>query len=103
MREGSAEDSKPVSTFQSWSTSRQLAESAYKSPYATFGVRWSTQFDFVGNSRHFLGFLRVLSELSRIILAVGCLVRGRKAWRLTHRGTYEDEKGIQQTAQAPRT
>ena len=51
----------------------------------------------------FLGFLRILSELSRTILAVRCLVQGGKPWRLTHRGTDEDEKSVQQTAQAPRT
>jgi hypothetical protein len=51
----------------------------------------------------FLGFLRILSEFSRTILAVGCLAQGGKTWRLTQRGTNEDEKSVQQTAQAPRT
>ena len=55
------------------------------------------------NSQPFHGLLRILSELSRIILAVRCLARGRETWRLTHRGTDEDEESVQQTAQAPRT
>lgn len=51
----------------------------------------------------FLGFLRVISELSHTILGVGCFAQGGKRWRLTDRGRDEDENSVQKTAQATRT
>ena len=52
---------------------------------------WSPRW---GNPQPFLDFLRVISELSHIILGVGCFAQGGKLWCLTHRGKDEDEKSV---------